>query len=177
MIDTIFLDMDGVIADFVGAILTAAGYSVKDCKVGEWDLRKALPALNDRAFNDFCSRQEFWAALAQTDEAAAIVCSCLKSQRQVAVITDPGEWSEAVNGKKAWISKHFPELRDSLIFTGAKHLCASPRALLIDDNPKHVQAFRARGGAGILVPRIWNHRHDLAPLCVSVVLQEIRRAL
>ena len=44
--------------------------------------------------------------------------------------------------------------------TPQKHLLAGPNRILIDDNDRNIEAFRAAGGIGILFPQPWNANHE-----------------
>jgi len=71
----------------------------------------------------------------------------------VSITIDP----ECLAGKLEWIHCHMPSwMHRQYAITPEKHRFGHPGALLIDDSPSNVDAFVARGGRGLLVPRPWN---------------------
>lgn len=81
-----------------------------------------------------------------------------------------------IAGKRIWLETYMPEiLDDRLIVTKAKHLCAAPNRLLLDDYMRNTNAWREAGGDAILVPAPHSstsrHIHEFNPV------EEIKRWL
>lgn len=161
-----FLDMDGVLADFVGGI----------CQVHN----RPSPYEDPRAYNEFdieklwgmtpeefwvpVAKPGFWIGLKKTDEADDIVDLACKyfGPKNVAILTAPANDPGCVPEKKEWIAKYYPQLKANILYGSAKRFLAGPDRLLIDDRDKNVANFRDAGGSAILLPRLWNADYDKA---------------
>lgn len=66
-----------------------------------------------------------------------------------------------VEGKIAWLWKHFPALATDSVFTCRKIALAGPNTLLIDDDETHEAGFELRGGKFICVPQMHNRFRDM----------------
>uniref|UniRef100_A0A6M3J5L4 5' nucleotidase n=1 Tax=viral metagenome TaxID=1070528 RepID=A0A6M3J5L4_9ZZZZ len=182
-IDTVFLDMDGVLVDFQEGIHRAldAEYSYEKYphEKGKWDMTKEIiprhscqPASFKRV--NSCCTEEFWQGLNWMHDGKDILASILGifEQRQVYLLTTPmphiGSWS----GKRLWVEKYLPEFAKRLIITQApKTLMARPNALLIDDKDQNVDEFIKAEGHAILIPRPWNRNYVCADDSVSALIQ------
>lgn len=153
------VDMDGVLADFVGGICKVHGVEnpYKDPKnAGVWDIWTLL-GMSVKEFWKPCE-YDFWMNLEPTREFSAYSMAGI-------VITSPSQNHGCVEGKVAWLKKYMPCLkREDIIFASGKHHLARPGWQLIDDNDKNINAWREAGGQGILVPRPWNSLHILCDL-------------
>lgn len=174
-----FLDMDGVIADFVGAIHKAHGreYCYSDPSVrGRFEIEEIWGI----STNEFWSTDsyEFWDGVQPTPEAEGIVS--LVSDRfgvdNVAILTAPSDGPGCVPGKRAWMRRYFPQFHKRMIFcaAGAKAFLAGDGRYLIDDRDKNIVDFQKSGGSAILVPRHWNTEHAIADQVVGTLAVRIR---
>lgn len=154
----IFLDLDGVVVDWLGGSLKVCGFSADDAGIRKHlreggmidDVlpggRKQLTSAVNAAGPAFWTDLEFlpWGrqlvALAQS----------FKETHDFAFLTSPGKFPLAAQGKVAWLLAHYPE--ESIIICRDKHLCASSAALLIDDADYQIQPFTRNGGRGYLWP-------------------------
>lgn len=163
----IYLDMDGVIADFVKAIHKAHGrpYCYEDPSArGCFEIE----TIWGTSANDFWKTDtyEFWNSVEPTPEAEGIVrlVEWAVGSENVAVLTSPSNGSGCVPGKKDWMRRYFPQFHGRMIFTSAdaKRFLAASDRLLVDDRDKNVKGFRDDGGRSILLPRHWNSLHSEA---------------
>jgi len=180
MINTVFLDMDGVIADFHKGIYDAFRQPYRyDESLATWDFwDNWKPPLNRENINAKCSVY-FWEHLPWTHdglEIFEIVCSKFKPE-QIHILTNPiVGGAGTATGKILWIEKYLPEFVKRVIITQApKGLLAKPDTLLIDDNNNYVDGFREAGGKALLVPRPWNRAHLQAGQTVKVVRKFLER--
>jgi 5'(3')-deoxyribonucleotidase len=129
----VFLDMDGVIADFVGGITSLHGrpspYS--DPKnFGEFHMDKiwGMTAEEFWAPLNRINSFDFWANLNPTPEAHDIVdlLSSRYGVENVCILTSPTLDSGCVPGKRAWTERHFPQLAKNMLFGSAKQFLAGP---------------------------------------------------
>lgn len=167
MITKIFIDLDGVAADFCEPVFKFFGKRFEEAR-GRWDLREIFGISNLDL--DFLHRDTFWEGLKVCVGAEWLIGKCISRVgiENVAFLSDPMHWRGSANGKRSWVRKHFPGFSERLILTGAKHFLASPDALLIDDRDLNIEKFRAAGGAGILIPRHWNSEFNNADLFMSI---------
>ena len=167
-----FVDLDGVLADFVRAACQVHRYEIQNrCfKTPEqfietypsrvWEMYTAIGI--DR--NEFYAPmdQEFWATLPKTPEANQILEHILfcYAEKDVFFLTKPAgrakRAAECYFGKLQWIETHYPQFLDRTIFAIRKEACSFPGTVLIDDSDANITAWRAEGGIGILCPRPWN---------------------
>lgn len=68
----------------------------------------------------------------------------------VTILTSPGLWTYAGQGKQIALKRDFGI--KSFILAKEKHICARPNAILIDDKKKNVTNFRKAGGWSYLWP-------------------------
>lgn len=169
-----FLDMDGVIADFVSGACKVHGRPnpYDDPKNhGVWEI-DSLWGMTAREFWAPCNNNpDFWDNLEKTEDSDRIVCSVMRKfgEDNVAILTAPSLDPQCVPGKRRWIKKYFPEFTDRIIYTGAKKFLAGPDRVLIDDRSSNVENFRKAGGKAVLVPRLWNDAHNLHQLAAQRV--------
>jgi 5'(3')-deoxyribonucleotidase len=177
-----FLDMDGVIADFMGSLCRAHGRlnPYADAKaLGCWDTEKLWGITEFEFWRPIVDHSlEFWETIEKTPEADELVkLACLEfGTENVAILTAPSKDHGSVPGKRNWIERHYPCFSKRMIFTTAKAKCfvAGPGKFLLDDKDSNVDEFDDHGGVGILVPRPWNAEHMLEGNLVGVVKDQIR---
>lgn len=158
----VFLDMDGVLSDFVGGVSRAHGrpspYDSPGCE-GIFDMEK-LWGISLEEFWAPTNNPEFWEGLERTPEADAIVALVVQEfgTDNVAILTAPSLFSGCMGAKRAWVAKHYPFLKKRIIFASAeaKKFVAGPRKILVDDRTENIQGWKKAGGYGVLIPRPWN---------------------
>lgn len=158
-----FLDLDGVLVDFVGGAFAAHGRSIPMPDV-RWDFPSQIGferGASDPAFWELMGR-DFWANLDWTPEGQATLEAVEKvfGHDNIAVMTSPCDTDGAVEGKVAWIKKHLPKYRRCFFVGPAKDLAAGSSKVLIDDYQANASSFVARGGLSVLPPRPWNSRKN-----------------
>lgn len=177
-----FLDMDGVLADFVGGICRAHGRSTPyddPHSYGIFDMEK----LWGMSIEEFWSPpkedlgMEFWSGLAKTPEADQIVELAVRyfGTKNTCILTSPSQHPSCVPGKRVWMKQHYPKLANNILFGSAKRFLAGPDRVLIDDRDKNVEEFKKYGGHAIRVPRAWNMGWPERNVAVKVVDVELLR--
>lgn len=153
---TILLDMDGVLADFVGGICRLRGEEVR------WPDHNRLPE-----FFGYGSSTEmwsyidtegdtFWRQLEILPWARQLVDVCQQHGR-VMICTSPSANPACAAGKMQWLQNFFSDrFFREFVITPRKWVCAGPRTVLIDDHPRHCQEFQQAGGHAFLWPMPWN---------------------
>lgn len=187
MTPVVFLDMDGVLSNFVQGALDHFG-SKADIHDVTWDFPRDILGFKDAGDMDFWNQlgYDFWANLEWTPEGQSLVKGVeeMVGQENIGILTAPQDTAGCVDGKRAWIKKHLPKYVKQLVVTPAKTLFAAPMKILVDDHDPNITKFtktpqgHPTGGRGVLVPRPWNSakpRTDGKGGCdVAPLLSELR---
>ncbi len=167
---TVFCDIDGVVADFVGGACRAHGWDnpwlVPNTPwTGEFELINIFGVSKEQFWRPIDDLgQTFWRTLETTPEANELYSLAHSFGDDVAFLTAPSDDPSCVPGKRSWIAGNFPKTPVIFAQASAKRLLAHPKALLIDDKDSNVEEFYKAGGHAILVPRPWNKLHKLDTL-------------
>jgi 5'(3')-deoxyribonucleotidase len=148
---TIYLDMDGVLADFFGGVEKM--YGVEHWKQLTNDKTKDL---KQEVINRITGT-DFFATLPKFDSADALIDMVKEfTGGTFSINTSPlrGDHENSGKYKKVWISNNI-EAPAEIIVTGRKESYAKNKAsgtpnILIDDRPVNIQRWQAAGGYGIL---------------------------
>lgn len=149
---TIYLDMDGVLADFFHEYAKLAGVPVN--KFGKHDYRSIPPAKTDPTLNKMIGT-DFFNRLPKFNTADSLVQLVLSYAAQYSICSSPlrGDHANSEHWKREWIKTNLSPQPASIVITGQKERHAvnadgSPN-ILIDDRGTNIVAWRARGGIGI----------------------------
>ena len=150
-----FLDMDGVLADFVRGMCNA-----HMCKnpfddprnYGKWNLAPMLGLTSVEFW--YKATVNFWKNLPWTDDGKEIYDTCLKVFDRVIICTHAHN-GEAMAGKYAWMQKHIPNV--PFIFIKDKYYLNKEGHVLIDDADHNIEHWPRNG---FLVPRPWNKAYN-----------------
>jgi 5'(3')-deoxyribonucleotidase len=157
---TIFVDMDGVLTDFVGSVRKAVQWWDK-WPEGEYDICKASGYDIWPYTNNF----KFWHQMDRTGEAVELMA--LLEKHNYYVCTAPTFEPQCAAGKLAWLRDNWPHCyrKRRYILTPHKHLLARPDYLLIDDSDAQCSEWTRHGGEALLFARPWNSLHaDVYPM-------------
>jgi nicotinic acid mononucleotide adenylyltransferase len=147
----VYLDMDGVIADFFGGVEKMYGvnhWKELTSKKTDGELKKEVI---DRIIGS-----DFFATLPKFPTADDLI-SLIKSATggKFSILTSPlrGDHENSAVHKKVWINRNI-ERPDEVIVSGRKEKWAKQKDgtpnILIDDRPINIQRWQAKGGYGIL---------------------------
>jgi len=148
---TVYLDMDGVLADFFGGVEKM--YGVEHWKQLTNDKTKDLK----KEVIDRITGTDFFATLPKFSSADELIDMVKKfTGGKFSINTSPlrGDHENSGKYKKVWISNNI-EQPDEIIVTGRKESYAKDKGtgtpnILIDDRPINIQKWQAAGGYGIL---------------------------
>lgn len=161
-LDHIFLDMDGVLTDFVSAALRVHGRpdALERWPAGERDVPKMLNLSRTQFWNVIDAQGAgFWESLEPFPWFSELI-ALAREFAPVTILTAPSLAPHCLEGKVKWLHAHFPKDKGRLftdyLIGSHKHLLARPGRVLIDDAESQVEAFRASDGSAILFPQIWN---------------------
>ena len=147
----VYIDMDGVIADFFGGVEKLYG-------VGHW---KELNAdnkldLKQEVINRI-SGTDFFATLPKFESSGELISMVKEfTGGNFSINTSPlrGDNENSAKYKRLWIQNNI-EQPDEIVITGRKESYAKDKAsgtpnILIDDRPVNIQRWQGAGGYGIL---------------------------
>jgi len=148
---TVYLDMDGVLADFFGGVEKM--YGVEHWKQLTNDKTKDLK----KEVIDRITGSDFFATLPKFPTADALIEMVKKfTGGKFSINTSPlrGDHQNSAKYKKIWIQNNI-EQPDEIVVTGRKESWATDKGtgvpnILIDDRPINIQRWQGRGGYGIL---------------------------
>ena len=148
---TVYLDMDGVLADFFGGVEKM--YGVEHWKQLTNDKTKDLK----KEVIDRITGTDFFATLPKFGSADALIDMVQEfTGGKFSINTSPlrGDNENSGKYKKVWISNNI-EQPDEIIVTGRKETYAKDKGtgtpnILIDDRPVNIQRWQGAGGYGIL---------------------------
>ena len=148
---TVYLDMDGVLADFFGGVEKM--YGVEHWKQLTNDKTKDLK----KEVIDRITGTDFFATLPKFQSADALIAMVKEfTGGTYSINTSPlrGDHENSAKYKRVWINNNI-ERPAEIIVTGRKESYAKDKAsgtpnILIDDRPVNIQRWQAAGGYGIL---------------------------
>jgi 5'(3')-deoxyribonucleotidase len=165
MIKTVYLDVDGVLADFIKHIHTVFSVPYDPLEKKPYVFWEAWkPPVSSGVINAICT-ESLWRALPWCPDGHDILRETVDmfGDEKIYLLTQPMPHPESATGRWKWIKEHLPYYYDRTIITRApKSLFARPDALLIDDCDDNVEQFREAGGKAILIPRCTNKMHRMA---------------
>jgi len=154
----IFVDMDGVLCDFITAAFSAHGqrFNPKDYPRGEFACEKILGITT----NEFWRRvdfggEAFWENLEPYPWALDLVKELQQIDR-VIIATSPSRSPASYSGKRRWLQK-MGLCRLDAMFGAQKWLMSRPGRTLVDDGEHNTVAWEKEGGRAIVIPQPWNH--------------------
>lgn len=163
-IDTVLLDMDGVIYNWNGRAMQSFGlYSLRfwpdDCELAS----ETISHITEKP----CTRQDIWDKIVEEGEfswwlsvpkfpwADRLIKIC-RSAPNFALCTKPGRSPEGSYAKHTIANNLFgEEQKEMYICRGCKSQLANPTTLLIDDYAPNCEAFRDKGGQALLFPNYY----------------------
>ena len=166
----IYLDLDGVFADFLTGQHVAHGveYDVLNYPYprGLWDMFAYGPCPITWESANRASTESFWASLPWVPESHVLYNRLMAKfhRESVAILTNPMMNPGSYGGKARWVRQHMRPLYTRLIMSKrpkGEFVQGNESAVLIDDCDKNVDGFIKAGGYAILVPRPWNSNHHL----------------
>jgi 5'(3')-deoxyribonucleotidase len=169
----IFIDLDGVLDDFVRGAFTAFGRPLDAETLANvrWNFWGMLGCDNETELWDVIDcTTGFWESLVPYPWASDLVAAA-EEVGTVRLLSSPSKDPMCLAGKKRWVNTHFPALR--LLPFGEKELLAKPGRILIDDNDGNCEKWRAAGGIAILFPQPWNNNREFTVDPLGHVLEQL----
>ena len=177
--EILFLDLDGVLCDFISAALAAHGleYDPNSWPPGVWDVTHVVEKGPLAFWNPIDNRGAgFWQSLKPYPWLDELHRYAEQLADRVLFLSAPQMNSSCYAGKYLWMQAQFGRTKE-LILTKEKHLLAAPGRLLIDDSDENVERFRAQGGEAILFSQPWNQNHPFAKTPILKLGSDLERLL
>jgi hypothetical protein len=169
----IFVDMDGVLCDFISAAFEVHGkkYDAETYPKLEWSIASVLGITEDEFWRviDDC-KHRFWPSLNRYPWASELLFEA-RSVASVSLLSTPSKSGFSHSGKRVWVDEHAPDVE--LILCKSKHFLAAPGRVLIDDNDGNIKKWRDNGGLGILFPQPWNANHQFTDNPLGHVFEQL----
>lgn len=161
----IYLDMDGVLFDFVAAF--GEVLNIPDIHA------RLTPGVRNIASQIGMSEDEmwekiglhgfaFWQEMPEYPWSQELVDLVERNSSEWFILSSPARSSDSLKGKIESLKLMFGERFRRYILTPNKRLLAGPNRILIDDHERHCTEFQNNGGQAILFPRQWNLHHAMA---------------
>lgn len=165
-----FIDMDGVLVDFLAAALKIHNRSWESLERGVWHgSATAFSMSPDEFWSPFT--EEAWATMPPTATCYELI-NMLASKfgmENLCILSYPVSASSCA-GKWTWCQKNLPMFEGRINLSTCKHFSAHKDAVLVDDQFANVMSFEDSGGKGVLVPYFSNFAHN-EPVMESVKKQ------
>lgn len=158
-LQTIFVDLDGVLVDIAPAALRVHG---REDRLSTWPKGVYLMAdVLGMSQADFwrpidALGFDFWASLPPFEWWSDLVDAAHAAAGEVVLLSRPSEHPASAAGKRAWITHWFGAGFENYILTPVKHHLAGRGKLLIDDCEDNIRPWRNKGGPALLFPQQWN---------------------
>lgn len=162
----VFLDLDDVLVDFVGAAARVHGTTIEVVQQkwppGTWGMDQGMGMTGEQFRKPIDEAgEDFWANLEPLpwyDEMIKVVETYLATEW--ILCTSAGLYEHAYRGKLTWIQKKFGATFNKFIITDYKFMFANPMSVLIDDKEEACVQFTMNGGRALLFPRHWNSLYE-----------------
>lgn len=147
----VYVDMDGVLVDFTGALLARFGFSFDSIEEGK-TIRKGKVWKRIQVYND--TVDPWFYSLPMMEDAKVLWEFITTNFANVEILTASGNTPRDAPGqKKAWMGDHFGyDIKVNVVASASeKKEFATPTSIMIDDsNRRVIQPFIAAGGIGVL---------------------------
>jgi 5'(3')-deoxyribonucleotidase len=173
-ISQIFIDLDGVLADFISAAFEAHGsrYDEETYPKLQWSIATVLGITEDEFWAKIdATEPNFWPNIKPYPWLKQLVYECHCAGAKPIFLSAPSLHPSCHYGKRQWMDKHLAGYE--MVLCKSKHYMAAPGRVLIDDNDGNVEKWRANGGIGILFPQPWNKSHEFTDVRVEHVLEQL----
>lgn len=166
----IFLDMDGVICDFVAGAAALHNLTGLYEENNDYDIVK-VSGLDAASFWSPMG-YDFWANLPWTEHGKELVGILEErfGQSNICILSSPCKTRGCADGKIAWLEQFLPQYGRQYFLGPKKRFGAHPGICLVDDHDVNVDTFVAGGGQGVVVPAPWNRLRGFSVI-ESVVSQ------
>lgn len=172
-----FVDMDGVLVDFLRGALSAHNRldALDNYPRGQWLVERHLgmtaeefwgPLQGFEFWDNLPAYHTFWTFVDVINETFG---------GNWAIASTPCDDPFSAAGKLSWLSRYLPKCNGRsfrrFFLCEHKYRLAKPGTVLIDDNETNCRDFVAAGGRSVLIPRPWNTAPIPQNLCAWFAVQ------
>jgi hypothetical protein len=152
----IFVDVDGVLADFSGAANII--HRRPGAEVPEWNWYRAWGMTDKEFWKPITEHQDFYALVRPTRWLHDLlkIMECLQHEGDVILATSNPPVPSLAASKVRWINRHIGT-RYPIMMGPRKDLLAQSNRILIDDYEKNLDQWVDKGGMAVRVNQPWNH--------------------
>lgn len=164
-IKTIFLDMDGVIADWNRQFCIISKIDndeiIKNWPAGVTEINDVLGITKSQMWGRVGANKDFWLDIPVFPYAHELV-DYLRGRYEVRICTSPSSDPQCVADKLKWLAKNKFKFGKKYHINPEKWPLAGPGRMLIDDMDKNIDKWAnppeswAIGGETFLFPQVWN---------------------
>lgn len=181
----VYLDVDGVLADFIGQCERYFDRRLEDGKRADWYFYRAW-GMTDASFWKEVENFgfSFWAEMPVLESGRAMlkVLNSFGRQIDVCLLTAVAPIPSAMAGRMSWVRRNFPQFVQRMIVcpTKLKTRLAAPGRVLIDDCQDTVENWKLLGGKALLWPGPANARFQefwSPPDARPITYKELRKLL
>ena len=173
----VFLDLDGVLVDFVRGALKHHGWHDLDPEQVPWKFWEAKGLTESEFWATLGT--DFWASLEWMPDGQEIlnVIERQAGRPNVFLCSSPCLTPGCTSGKARWVEMHLPQYARRLLLTDQKYVFAGPGRVLVDDYDHNLQRWASAGGLGCCVPRPWNEMGSQGLPVVDTVVKRLERLM
>lgn len=171
---TVFLlDMDGVIANFIGGLIRSHKWPIEHRDFDSWNYHRELGVTDEEMWKP--TREPGWWERLDPYPWAGKLIDELDDKGEVIFCSSPSLCDSCPSQKVTWLRNHgFMSLNSNDYQMGPrKELNALSGAVLIDDSDSNVDKYRKAGGEAVLFPQPWNENRKHMSEPVSYTLNEV----
>lgn len=171
-----FIDMDGVLCDFVSAACKLFGQpeAADNWPAGEYSMGKVLGCSDNEFWRTVESQPDFWESMPPYPWHRELFALVERHGYRPFIATSPSLDPRSASGKTAWIQKHIGRNFRDYFIGGKKDVLSLFDRVLIDDNDDQCAKF-GRCGTALLFPRPWNANHANSQDPIGWVAERLKR--
>jgi hypothetical protein len=159
-----FVDMDGVLSDFVGGSAKLFGTTEARLTLtwtpGDFEMCHALSLeSDDELWRRIDLVPGWWENLDPLPWAKELLDLVRSGPGEVFICSTPSAGRHSPCGKVEWMRRHIDPYFTDYILTSHKYLLAAPDRVLIDDSTANCDRFSRAGGVSVLFSMIGNRNH------------------
>lgn len=144
----LILDVDGVCADFTGALIAAVGSDLTPEDVVKWDvIGMFTPEQRELAYG-YLNEPDFWRNLPLIDHAQEGV-KFMETTHQILWVTSPWKSCEGWEAaRRDWLNEHFKMEEKNQVYIPTSSKEKVKAEIMIDDKPENLQSWHREDNGG-----------------------------
>lgn len=163
----VFLDVDGVLADFVGRACECHGVEniYLDPKNKGYECMHRRMGITSSEFWEPLKGNKFWRDLDVLEEGVKTLAFLEDTfgRDNIFLLSKPADDIGYFIGRYEWIHKNFPKYLQRTFLHKQKHMFAGSSSLLIDDSIDNCELFQENDGTAFLYQQPWNDKGNFHP--------------